>query len=50
LFHALQGDAVYEPFLGGGTTVIAIELTGRRLFGTELSPEYCGPATAPWGN
>jgi DNA modification methylase len=35
------GDAVFEPFCGSGTTLLACERTGRRGFGCELAPEYC---------
>jgi DNA modification methylase len=48
LHHTLQGDAVYDPFLGSGTTMIAAEMTGRRCYAIELSPEYCGLAIARW--
>jgi DNA modification methylase len=48
LHHTLQGDAVYDPFLGSGTTMIAAELTGRRCYAIELSPEYCALAIARW--
>lgn len=48
LHHTLQGDAVYDPFLGSGTTIIAAEMTGRRCYGIELHPEYCGLAIARW--
>ncbi|WP_409363126.1 DNA methyltransferase [Bradyrhizobium liaoningense] len=34
LHHMLQGDAVYDPFLGNGTTMIAAEMTGRSCYGT----------------
>lgn len=48
LHHTLQADAVYDPFLGSGTTIIAAEMTGRRCYGIELSPEYCGLIIARW--
>lgn len=48
LNHTLQGDAVYDPFLGSGTTMIAAEMAGRRCYGIELSPEYCGLVIARW--
>ncbi len=38
---SLPGEIVYDGFLGSGTTLIAAELTGRRCFGTELTPGYC---------
>lgn len=48
LHHTLQGDAVYDPFLGSGTTIVAAEMTGRRCYAIELSPEYCALAIARW--
>lgn len=48
LNHTLQGDAVYDPFVGSGTTIIAAEMSGRRCFAIELSPEYVGLAIARW--
>lgn len=48
LNHTLQGDAVYDPFVGSGTTLIAAEMTGRKCFAIELSPEYCGLVIARW--
>ncbi len=48
LNHTLQGDAVYDPFLGSGTTMIAAEMIGRRCLGIELSPDYCGLAISRW--
>jgi DNA modification methylase len=32
--------AVYDPFLGSGTTLVAAEQTGRVGFGLELEPKY----------
>jgi DNA-binding beta-propeller fold protein YncE len=37
---AVNGDAIYEPFSGPGTTVIAGEMTGCRVLTIELSPVY----------
>jgi DNA modification methylase len=48
LNHTLQGDAVYDPFVGSGTTIIAAELTGRRCFAIELNPAYVALAIARW--
>lgn len=39
--HGDADDAVYDPFLGSGTTLIAAEQLKRRSFGCELSPGYC---------
>jgi DNA modification methylase len=32
---------VYDPFLGSGTTMVAGQNLGRRVFGLEISPAYC---------
>jgi DNA modification methylase len=40
LNHTKRGEAVYDPFLGSGTTLIAAELTGRKCYGIELDPKY----------
>jgi len=44
------GDAVYEPFLGSGTSLIAAEITGRRCLGIELDPHYVDVAVLRWQN
>lgn len=38
------GDAVYEPFSGAGSTLVACERTRRVGFGMELSPKYVAVA------
>jgi DNA modification methylase len=38
--NSSPGDAVFEPFLGSGTTLIAAETTGRMCLAIELSPRY----------
>lgn len=42
------GDAVYEPFSGSGTTIIAGEITGRRIYAVELNPAYVDVAVRRW--
>jgi DNA modification methylase len=42
------GQAVYEPFMGSGTTLIAAETCGRICFGMELSPAYVDVAVLRW--
>lgn len=45
-----KGDAVLDPFLGSGTTLIAAEQLGRTCYGMELSPEYCDVIVERWQN
>jgi DNA modification methylase len=46
--NSSPGQAVYDPFLGSGTTVIAAEQTGRSCIGVEISPSYCDVIVARW--
>lgn len=36
-----EGDIVYDPFMGSGTTAKACLLTNRKYIGSEISSEYC---------
>jgi DNA modification methylase len=44
------GQAVYDPFLGSGTTIIAAEMTRRMCHGLEISPGYCDVIVQRWQN
>lgn len=46
--HSRPGQAVYEPFSGSGTTIIAGEMTGRSIHAIELSPAYVDVAINRW--
>lgn len=46
--NSSRGDAVYEPFSGSGTTIIAAEMTGRRCLAIELNPAYVDMAVRRW--
>ena len=35
-----EGDLIYDPFMGSGTTAVACERLGRKWFGCELEPKY----------
>jgi hypothetical protein len=48
--HLEAGEAVYDPFLGSGTTVIAAETLGRRCYGMEIDPKYVQVAVERWQN
>lgn len=42
------GDAIFDGFLGSGTTLLACEQTKRRCFGVEVDPEYCQTIIRQW--
>ena len=46
--NSVAGNAVYEPFSGSGTTIIAAEQTGRRCLAIELNPTYVDVAVRRW--
>ena len=46
--NSVVGDAIYEPFSGSGTTIIAAEQTQRRCFAVELNPVYVDLAVKRW--
>lgn len=46
--NSSPGQAVYEPFAGSSTTVIACEMTGRVCHAIELSPNYCDVGLRRW--
>lgn len=46
--NSSPGQAVYEPFSGSGTTIIAAEQTGRHCYAIELSPAYVDVAVKRW--
>jgi len=41
-------QAVYDPFLGSGTSIIAAETAGRVCFGLELDPAYVDVIVTRW--
>lgn len=46
--NSSPGQAVYEPFSGSGTTIIATEITGRACYAIELDPIYVDVAIRRW--
>jgi len=46
--NSSPGQAVYEPFMGSGTTLIAAEMSGRACLGIELNPAYIDVAVQRW--
>lgn len=48
--NSSPGQAVYEPFSGSGTTIIAAEMTGRSCHAIELNPAYVDVTIERWQN
>jgi DNA modification methylase len=48
LNHTTSGEAVYDPFLGSGTTVIAAEKTKRVAYAMDVDPQYVQIAVTRW--
>jgi DNA modification methylase len=46
--HFKAGEALYEPFCGSGTALIAAERTGTRCYAMEIDPIYVEVALARW--
>lgn len=45
---SLRGDAVYDPFGGSGSTLIACQKIGRQARLMELEPKYCDVIVRRW--
>ena len=48
LNNSQANDAVYDPFLGSGTSLIAAEATARNCLGIEIDPLYVDVAVRRW--
>ena len=48
LNNSSPGQAVYEPFSGSGTSIIAAETIGRVCHAIEISPAYVDVAVTRW--
>lgn len=46
--HLRAGEAVYDPFCGSGTALIAAERLGRRCYAMEIDPKYVQVAIERW--
>jgi len=46
--NSQRGDAVYDPFVGSGTTIIAAQTTERRCLAMEIDPHYCDVVIRRW--
>jgi DNA modification methylase len=48
LNHTTRGEAVYDPFVGSGTTLIAAEKTGRVAYVMDVDARYVQAAVTRW--
>lgn len=48
LNNSSPGQALYDPFVGSGTTIIAAEMEARACYAMELDPIYCDMAVKRW--
>jgi DNA modification methylase len=48
LNNSNQGDLVYDPFVGSGSTIIAAESVGRRCRAIEIDPAYVDVCVRRW--
>lgn len=48
LAYSNPDDVVYEPFSGGGTSILAGERTGRQVLAMEIDPAYVDVAIKRW--
>jgi DNA modification methylase len=46
--HLRPDEAVYDPFLGSGTALIAAERFGARCYAMEIDPIYVEVALRRW--
>ena len=44
LLYTKEGEIIYEPFSGSGTTIIAAEMLNRICYAQEMNPAYCDVA------
>jgi DNA modification methylase len=42
------GDAICDPYVGSGSTVIACERTDRTCYAVEIEPRYCDVIIQRW--
>jgi DNA modification methylase len=48
--NSSPGQAVYDPFVGSGTTIMAAELSGRACIAAEISPAFVDVCIKRWQN
>jgi DNA modification methylase len=46
--NSSPGQAIYDPFCGSGTSIIAAEMTGRSCFAIDIDPAYVDVTVLRW--
>ena len=41
MLKQIEGETIADPFLGGGSTMVASHQLKRKCYGMELDPKYC---------
>jgi DNA modification methylase len=47
--HTKPGEALYDPFVGSGTALIAADRHARICYGLEVDPVFCDVILTRWG-
>jgi DNA modification methylase len=48
IIESIVGEAIIDPFLGSGTTLIACERLNRKCYGIEIGPKYVAVTLERW--
>jgi len=40
LLTSTEGDLIFDPFIGSGTTAVVADRLGRKFFGCDINPDY----------
>ena len=48
MLKQIESENIYDPFMGGGSTLIAAEKLNRKCYGMELDEKYCDVIIERW--
>jgi len=46
--HLRPGEALYDPFVGSGTAIVAAEALGRRCYAMDIDPRFVQLSIDRW--